>query len=724
MSRLVSTRGNRMEYRHLPPADEGTEYAQRVVGSEVYVTTGLFPLGSESHKGEQLIRCPTLVLDFDLADWLQVSKSDLYRMDRDEVDTHLVDLLETIELVVEQVAGVEPSAVVMSGYGFHVYLWTACGGHDPDHAKAVNRWLAHKINETVGFAMADINATDAGTRILRPPGTFNRKGSEPVPVLLISTDGPVYELPSTVGTVREERTRQTSSAFSGIGNANGIQRVPYSDVQLLDHWSNTYQTLRELVDAELGHDDHRIRLQCPFHEGSSTDSAFLKRNNEGQAYLVCTSAQDGQTYWDDEWIPPRQQRDVVQQLTLTAQGGFRNNLQNAVTVLTLDTRWADRLWYNERTFCEMLDDRQLRDSDVINARIWIGEHYGFEPGKNMMFDAFASAVYANKRNPLIEWLDSLEWDGIERAGTWMEKAFDCEPSHYYQNIAKKFLISACARAYSPGCKVDTVLLLIGAQGLGKSTLLRTLAGGEWFGDTDLPLQNKDSFMMLARAWIYEVAELTSFRRSDAEKVKAFITSQVDNFRMPFERKAMDYPRHTCIVATSNEDTPLTDPTGSRRFWPVRLQQHVNLEWIKKNRAQLWAEARDAYLAGEPWHLDRAMEQEQKRIAEERFTEEDPLMGVLANWLERPGYETFTMTDVFQKALAGARISSNRLSKMLRQMGAAPLKRSQEDQMRMSYWIKPGIELPEGREYRDIRGAERHERTINKVIAFAPAASLD
>jgi hypothetical protein len=83
-----------------------------------------------------------------------------------------------------------------------------------------------------------------------------------------------------------------------------------------------------------------------------------------------------------------------------------------------------------------------------------------------------------------------------------------------------------------------------------------------------------------------------------------------------------------------------------------------------------------------------------------------------------------MTDVFQKALAGARISSNRLSKMLRQMGAAPLKRSQEDQMRMSYWIKPGIELPEGREYRDIRGAERHERTINKVIAFAPSASLD
>ena len=194
--------------------------------------------------------------------------------------------------------------------------------------------------------------------------------------------------------------------------------------------------------------------------------------------------------------------------------------------------------------------------------------------------------------------------------------------------------------------------------------------------------------------------------------------------MPFERKAMDYPRHTCIVATSNEDTPLTDPTGSRRFWPVRLQQHVNLEWIKKNRAQLWAEARDAYLAGEPWHLDRAMEEEQKRIAEERFTEEDPLMGVLAKWLERPGYETFTMTDVFQKALAGARISSNRLSKMLRQMGAAPLKRSQEDQMRMSYWIKPGTELPEGRDYRDVRGAERHERTINKVIAFAPSASLD
>jgi len=680
-----------------------------------------------------------LALDFDLSDWFHKElgedspgvaeiKKTFYESPREEIqpllDSHLEDILQAIE----DAGFSEPTYVIMSGYGHHVYWWTECGGVDIERMRKANRWLMQSINEIGGSAVADTAAKDIGTRLLRPPGSFNRKGQTPVEVVQVyetERADSSFRVPSVIPSVSFSQATPTrpSNPFAGIGTAQGPQHTSFSTANLKGRWSGQYNTLRELVDAELT-DTNRLRLQCPFHTGSCTDSAFLTRNNQGQPYLVCTSSSDGLTYWDSDWIPPRQQAQVVAVLTTTRQGGFRNSLENAVSVLTQDTRWAGRLWYNERSFFEMIDDRQLMDADVINARIWIQKHYGFEPGKNTMFDAFTSVVYQNRINPLTDWLDSLDWDGSARMDTWMENAFDCEESDYYRQVARKFLISAIARAYEPGCKVDTVLMLIGTQGLGKSTLLRTLTGDAWFGDTDLPLSNKDSYIMLARAWIYEIAELTSFKRADADKVKAFITSQVDSFRKPFERKTIDYPRHTCIVASSNNETPLNDPTGSRRFWPVYMHEYADLTWLKANREQLWAEAREAYKAGEVWHLSREMEKEQQRLAEERFTEEDPVKGVLVRWIERPGHETFTLTDIYQKALAGASASSNRITRLLKELGAAPLKQSRENRLRIRYWLKPGSALPEGHEYRDLDTAQRHIRTLNNVIPLAPVSSLD
>lgn len=724
-----------MTHFHLPPPTEGTEYARRVINGEEYMTTGLFPIGSARHTLEELVSCPVLCFDFDLADYVKQEmlpdatvrdiKQMMYGLDRGDLEDLLENHLEAIVSVLSTL-GITASSIVMSGYGFHVYLWTECGGSDIARMREANRWLIHRINQLVGFELADASAKDAGTRILRPPGTYNRKGTEPVEVVLLDCTEELYRVPANVPDVPSSRnSSNTGSPFAGISTAIPANRRNFSEVQLVDHWRVAgYQTLRDLCDNELDESGRHIRLQCPFHDGTSTDSAFLTRNDAGQPYLVCTSASDGLTYWDNEWIPPMQEPQVVAELTTTRQGGFRNNLENTVTILTLDSRWSDRLWYNERTHADMIDDDQLLDAHVAEIRIWISQHYGFEPGKDRMFDAVSVVTHRNRRNALTDWLDSIEWDGTNRVDTWMEKAFDCESSDYYRSVARKFLISACARAYQPGCKVDTVLLLIGEQGLGKSTLLRTLAGDAWFGDTELQLNSKDAYMVLARAWIYEIAELTSFRRSDAEKVKAFITSQVDSIRKPFARKAENYPRHTCIVATSNDETPLTDPTGSRRFWPVKMQEYADLDWLKENRDQIWAEAREAYKSGEVWHLSRDMEAEQKRIAEERFTEEDPVLGVLARWLERPGYDVFTLTDVYQKGLAGATVSSMRVSRLLRHLGAAPLKRRRADNERVSQWIKPGIRLPDDCEYKDLNAARQHIKTLNQIIELAPIKEQD
>ena len=723
-----------MTYPHLPPADAGTEYSPRCIRGEDYLTTGLFPLGAATHEWKDIVRCPTLALDFDLADWLHESlganspgskelKKIFVESPREKVEELLEEHLTDIDAVLSR-CELEPTCVVMSGYGYHVYFHTACGGWELDRMKAAGHWLVHVVNRAAGYPAADPQAKDAGTRILRAPGTYNKKGPTAVEVLLVRSGGPLFTVPAQVPATPSTSTRVSNSggAFSGIQGATGIQRRKYSEVSLPHH--PTFSTLKELVDTELGHEGHTLRLQCPFHNGSNTDSAFLKRNNEGQPYLVCTSQSDGLTYWDDEWVPPRQQRQVVAALQVTAQGGFRNNLLNTCAVLTLDTRWEGRFWYDERKFLNKKDNAPYNDEDVHRLRQWIGEHYGFEPSRQNMFDVVDLVCRDNPRNLLTEWLDSLEWDGIDRAGTWMEKSLGCAQSEYYRDVARKFLISCAARAYSPGCKVDTVLMLVGNQGLGKSTVLRELAGREYFDDTEFNLNSKDCFMALAGAWIYEVAELSSFKKSYAEKVKGFISSAKDTYRPPYKRTVQEFPRHTVIVATSNEITPLSDPTGSRRYWPVQVTEFINTNWVKKNRDALWAEAVAAYKAGEPWHQTRAMEAEQRKVAEE-FTAADPYEGVLAKWLGRPTTEDlFSLTDVRTRALGGVLTGDSRLSRILRALGAAPLKRKRVTGYQDRLWIKPGVPLPKEREYEDAKGEVTHQASLNKVLSFAPPVEVD
>lgn len=734
-----------MQYPHLPPTDEGTEYAPRSHNGEAYITTGLFPVGSSTHTKEDLVRCPVLALDFDVADYLhrQLGESSpgaselkniLVESSREEVEEVLQEHWQEL-LVVLSRAELSPTKVVMSGYGYHVYFWTECGGTDLPRMDLATRWLIHTVNTAAGYAIADTAAADAGTRLLRAPGTFNNKG-EPVEVRLSFETGPSYRVPEDIPAVVFDRRTGSSAAgpvprldpnrpFAGINTAGPARRPNFSEVTLLGSWTaQGYCTLRELVDAELQGDGHRVRLQCPFHAGSSTDSAFLSRNESGQPYLVCTSAQDGHTYWDGEFVPPRQQVDVVNVLQTNRDGNFRNNLFNTYHILTMDTRWQGRFWFNERSFVNMRDSRVYRDEDTFELRKWISSHYNFEPNRQMMFDVIELICSENKRNPLVEWLDSLEWDGINRTNTWMEKAISCEESDYYRDIARKFLISCVARAYSPGCKVDTVLMLVGRQGLGKSTILRELAGPGWFDDTELNLNNKDAFMGLARAWIYEVAELASFKKSYAEKVKGFISSPVDLYRPPYKRTVQQFPRHTVIVATSNEDRPLTDPSGSRRYWPVEVTEYTNLEWLKRNRSQLWAEAVEAFQAGEQWHQTRAMEAEQRKIAEDRFTNEDPYLSVLATWLGRRGDEVFTISDACTKALGSLTVSTNRVSRLLVQCGAAPLNRRQQGGLRIREWIKPGAQLPEGRSYEDAESGSAHVGTLNKVLPLDRSRSSD
>jgi putative DNA primase/helicase len=171
----------------------------------------------------------------------------------------------------------------------------------------------------------------------------------------------------------------------------------------------------------------------------------------------------------------------------------------------------------------------------------------------------------------------------------------------------RFLISA--RVRSPGCKVDTVPIFEGRQGLPKSTALRTLAG-PWFTDQMPDLHNKDAQMQLVGVWIVEFAELGQFNRADANRAKFFMSIRYDRFRRPYGTLVEDYPRQCVLAVTVNPGVHgyLKDETGNRRFWPVLCGfdwdagRCIDLEALKRERDELWAEADYWFGQGERWWL--------------------------------------------------------------------------------------------------------------------------
>jgi predicted P-loop ATPase len=146
------------------------------------------------------------------------------------------------------------------------------------------------------------------------------------------------------------------------------------------------------------------------------------------------------------------------------------------------------------------------------------------------------------------------------------------------------------------------LLLEGPQGIRKSTFLRVLAGDEWFTDHVSDLGSKDSRIELLGKWILEMGELDKVRRGELERVKAFLTARIDHFRVPYGRRAEDVPRSCVFAASTNDQSPLTDESGNRRFWPVRCGQ-ILIDDLTRDRDQIWAEAYKRYAADSPWWFD-------------------------------------------------------------------------------------------------------------------------
>ena len=240
----------------------------------------------------------------------------------------------------------------------------------------------------------------------------------------------------------------------------------------------------------------------------------------------------------------------------------------------------------------------------------------------------------NTFDPVKDYLAGLRWDGVKRLDRWLSTHLGAEDNPLNRAIGRKMLIAAVRRVREPGCKFDQIIVMDNSQqGAGKSTAIRILAGDENFSDQEILLcGQKEQQELLSGVWFYELGELSGLGRADLNRLKTFVSRQVDRARPAYGRSRVDRPRRCIFIGTTNDSEYLRDPTGNRRFWPF-TPGTIDLQALRRDRDQLLAEAAAAEASGETLTLPEELWPEMEIRQTSRLlsdTWEEELAGKLAN----------------------------------------------------------------------------------------------
>lgn len=330
------------------------------------------------------------------------------------------------------------------------------------------------------------------------------------------------------------------------------------------------------------------------------------------------------------------------------QGNLMCNHLNITKILHEHEDWSGVFVYNEFTQTEQVietrhseslrnqdfSSRPVEDGDYTRLCIWLNAHGMISVQKHIVVDAVKHAAGLQTINPVQDYLNSCVdrydlTDVNPMLDTWMIDFLGVKPATeeealYIKAVSRMSLVQAVARARNPGCKADTVLILEGHQGTGKSSAIRALFGEDYFGDQLPPMSGKDASSYLKGKWCIELAELEYKRKAEVETIKAFITRTHENYRPAFGREEVNIPRTNVFFGTTNATEYLVDETGNRRFLPVSTNE-IDLIGLTRSRDQLWAAAAMAYDAGEPyWLMDEvafiAAKQASDRLEQDPWVE--------------------------------------------------------------------------------------------------------
>ncbi|CAI3304894.1 virulence-associated protein E [Enterococcus cecorum] len=331
-------------------------------------------------------------------------------------------------------------------------------------------------------------------------------------------------------------------------------------------------------------------------------------------------------------------------LAVDKRGNVLPTAQNLEKIMRYDRYLKGRLRFNQfASRIEIHDNlpwRKVkevdfwRDSDDAGLRVYIEKVHGIV-AKGKIEDAFAMEVERNAYDPLMDYVNDLSWDGVERAEKLLITYLGAQDTEYNRLVTRKWLTGMIARALRPGVKFDNMLVTTGPQGIGKSTLGAKLAG-KWYSDSLDDLNSKDAYESLQGTWLVEMGEMAATKKSDIERVKGFISKKEDVYRAAYGRRKQYYPRRCVFYGTSNEVEFLHDKTGNRRFWPVDvgvIEIAVPVwDLDTETRDQILAEAKHWYDAGEKIYLTDT-EEALAREAQDLHMEQSSLEGEILEYLD-------------------------------------------------------------------------------------------
>lgn len=363
--------------------------------------------------------------------------------------------------------------------------------------------------------------------------------------------------------------------------------------------------------------------------------AFTRAAPEAPAEgLVGASEED-----DGTWRrPPMMQ--------FTEKGAPDKTVKNYLTALKHDLRLKGKLRLNLFTgridvtgalpWARPVSTAVWTDDDAAQLRVYLEAFFG-KLAKNDLLDALAAAASDQAYHPVRDYLTALAWDGTPRLDTLLIDYLGAADTRYTRAVTRKAFTAAAARVMAPGCKYDTMLVLVGRQGRHKSSLLAKM-GGAWFSDSLRTFGDKDAMETIQGTWINEVAELQAMNKADINAVKMFLSKTNDYFRAAYGRYTADRPRQCVFFGTTNSAECLTDQSGGRRFWPVDIDKQARRKDVFRDldgeRDQLWAEAVRLWKNGEPLFLPTDLEALAKE-RQEAHRAHHPWEDLIHNFLDQP-----------------------------------------------------------------------------------------
>ena len=403
-------------------------------------------------------------------------------------------------------------------------------------------------------------------------------------------------------------------------------------------------------------------------------------------------------------------------LRLDLTGTPERNEANVITALSSDEAFAGTLVFDEFRQ-EIVVNRPLpwdhdaaaiprpwTDADDVRCAEWL-QRRDINVAPVVVSRSVGAVARDIRVHPVREYLNRLQWDGTPRLETWTINHLGAADTPVNRTFGASWMIAAVARIMQPGAKADYMLILEGPQGAKKSSALATLAGDGWFTDELAEIGSKDAALQMRGVWIIEIAELDAIGRAEVSRIKAFLSRTVDRYRPPYDRYVVDVPRQCVFAGSVNHDTYLRDETGNRRFWPVRCGR-IDLDALRRDRDQLWAEAVVRYRQGAIWWIDDHDLIAAASVEQEARVEPDAWHALIERWLVfekrqvNRGYAGFDdwQTVEVERSTPVVDVSVGEI--LCHAIGIEPGKWTRNDQMRVSAFLKS-------------KGWERYQVSIGK-----------